>query len=286
MNWITDYVRPKLQKLTTETKPAVADNLWQKCPSCEQMLFHRDLVDNLSVCHYCNHHLRLNAYARLKLLFDNEEFTPITLPKVPLDPLKFKDSKKYVDRLKDYRKKTGQEDAILVAHGKIGGNPAVVAAFDFSFMGGSMGLAVGAALVAAAELAIKLDFPLIAIPASGGARMQEGPFSLMQMPRSTVAVQMMREARLPYLVLLVDPTLGGVSASFAMLGDITLAESGATIGFTGARVIQQTIKEKLPAGFQTAEYLQEHGMIDRVVHRKDLRATFKKILTLLRQKSL
>lgn len=284
MNWITDYVRPKLQRLTAEKKTDIPENLWQKCPSCEQMLFHKDLAENLFVCHYCNYHLRIDGKKRLDYLFDNGEYTLITLPQVPADPLKFKDSKKYTDRLKTYREKTGQDDAILVAHGKVEKIPMVIAAFDFSFMGGSMGMAVGEGLIGAAELAVKRGFPLIIIPASGGARMQEGVLALMQMARSTIAVQMVREAKLPLFLLLTDPTTGGVSASFAMLGDIAIAEPGATIGFTGARVIQETIREKLPPGFQTAEYLREHGMVDMVIHRKDLRKTLAKLIDLIQRK--
>ncbi|MEI8320763.1 MAG: acetyl-CoA carboxylase, carboxyltransferase subunit beta [Alphaproteobacteria bacterium] len=284
MNWITDYVRPKLQRLTADKKPEISDNLWQKCSSCEQMLFHRDLETNLFVCHYCNYHFRLDGKKRLDYLFDEGIYTLITLPSVPTDPLKFKDSKKYTDRLKAYRDKTNRDDAILVAHGSIGKKSAVVAAFDFSFMGGSMGMAVGEGLVAAAELAIKMNFPLIIVPASGGARMQEGVLALMQMVRTTIAVQLVREAHLPLFLLLTDPTTGGVSASFAMLGDIAIAEPGATIGFTGARVIQETIREKLPAGFQTAEYLRDHGMVDMVVHRKDLSETIARLIDLIRRK--
>lgn len=277
MNWITDYVRPKLGKITSK-KSETPENLWNKCPSCEQMLFHRDLEDNLNVCPHCDYHLRISARKRLEYLFEGA-YTETSLPSVKTDPLKFKDSKKYIDRLKAYRQKTGEEDAILVGHGKIRGQSAVVAAFNFEFMGGSMGMAVGEAIITAAETAIKLGFPLIVIPASGGARMQEGMLSLMQMPRTTVAVQMMREAKLPYIVLLTDPTTGGVSASFAMLGDFTLAEPKATIGFAGARVVQETIREKLPANFQTSEYLKDHGMLDLIVHRKDLPSIIKKILT-------
>lgn len=277
MNWITDYVRPKLNKLTSQQKNEAPDNLWTKCPSCEQLLFHRDLEDNLFVCPHCDHHLRITAQQRLNYLF-NGDYTPLTLREVKQDPLKFKDSKKYTDRLKEYRQKTGLEDAIVVAHGKIHKQPAVIAVFEFGFMGGSMGMAVGEAIVTAAETAIKLNFPLIVIPASGGARMQEGMLSLMQMPRTTVAVQMVREAKLPYIVILTDPTLGGVSASFAMLGDLTIAEPKSTIGFAGARVIQETIREKLPTDFQTSEYLKDHGMIDLIVHRKDLNSTIARIL--------
>lgn len=277
MNWITDYVRPKLGKIAPK-KTDTPDNLWDKCPSCEQMLFHRDLEDNLNVCPHCDHHLRISAKKRLDYLFEGA-YTEITLPTVKQDPLKFKDSKKYIDRLKAYRQKTERDDAIIVAHGKIREQSAVVAAFDFGFMGGSMGMAVGEGLVTAAETAVKLNFPLIVVPASGGARMQEGMLSLMQMPRTTVAVQMLREARLPYIVLLTDPTTGGVSASFAMLGDVTLAEPKATIGFAGTRVVQETIREKLPANFQTSEYLKDHGMVDMIVHRKDLPSALKKIIT-------
>lgn len=277
MNWITDYVRPKLGKISTK-KTDTPENLWDKCPSCEQMLFHRDLEDNLNVCPHCDHHLRISAKKRLDYLFEGSH-TEITLPSVKQDPLKFKDSKKYTDRLKTYRQKTDREDAIIVAHGKIRDQSAVVAAFDFGFMGGSMGMAVGEGLVTAAETAVKLNFPLIVVPASGGARMQEGMLSLMQMPRTTVAVQMLREAKLPYIVLLTDPTTGGVSASFAMLGDITLAEPKATIGFAGTRVVQETIREKLPANFQTSEYLKDHGMVDMIVHRKDLPSALKKIIS-------
>ncbi len=285
MNWITDYVRPKLQRASAEKKTETPENLWQKCPSCEQMLFHRDLADNLYVCPSCNYHLRLDVAKRLELLFDPGEMTVVTLPAVPQDPLKFKDTKKYSERLKEYRAKSGREDALMVAHGKVEESPLVAAVFDFSFMGGSMGMAVGEGILTAAELAVKLNYPLLIIPASGGARMQEGVLSLMQMPRTTIAVQMLREAGLPYIVLLTNPTTGGVSASFAMLGDITFAEPGATIGFTGARVIQETIREKLPPGFQTAEYLKSHGMIDAVLPRKELRPTLGKVLRLLRKAS-
>ena len=276
MNWITDYVRPKLEKMSTK-KSDTPENLWNKCPSCEQMLFHRDLEDNLHVCPHCDHHLRVSGKKRLEFLFEGA-FTEITLPSVKIDPLKFKDTKKYTDRIKSYRQQTDQDDAIIVGHGKIRGQSAVVAAFDFRFMGGSMGMAVGEGIVAAAETAVKLNFPLLIVSASGGARMQEGMLSLMQMPRTTVAVQLVREAKLPYLVLLTDPTTGGVSASFAMLGDVTLAEPKATIGFAGARVIQETIREKLPANFQTSEYLKDHGMVDIIVHRKDLPSIIRKLI--------
>ncbi len=279
MNWITNYVRPKLQALVR--KAEVPDNLWDKCPACEKMIFHRDLEANHRVCTHCGHHMRLPAKRRLETLFDDGAYARIELPKVALDPLKFRDQKKYVDRLKAAREKTGEQDAILVAHGRIGGMGAVVAVFDFEFQGGSMGLAVGEGLVAAAKLAVLQQSPLIVIPASGGARMQEGILSLMQMPRSVIAAEEVKEAGLPYIVVLTDPTTGGVSASFAMLGDIAIAEPGATIGFAGARVIEETLREKLPAGFQKAEYLLEHGMVDMVVHRHELRAMLVRLIGLL-----
>ena len=283
MNWLTNYVRPKLQALVRPKD--VPENLWQKCPSCGHMIFHRDLEKALNVCQHCGHHMRLGVKKRLEMLFDDGKYTRIELPKVVDDPLKFKDQKRYTDRLKDTRAKTGEQDAIIVAHGKMGGLNVVIAAFNFDFQGGSMGIAVGEGIVAAAELAVLQDAPLIVIPASGGARMQEGILSLMQMARTTVAVDKVKEKRLPYLVLLTDPTTGGVSASFAMLGDIAIAEPGCVIGFAGARVIESTIREKLPDGFQKAEYLLEHGMIDMVVPRKDLRATIVRTLSLLRNKA-
>lgn len=277
MNWLTNFVKPKIQALINK-KIDVAENLWTKCSKCEHMLFHRDLKINLGVCHHCDNHMRIPAKERLQNLFDNGLYTIQDIPKVIHDPLKFKDSKRYSDRLKEYRHKTGNEDSVLVAYGQVRGHNVVVCLFDFDFMGGSMGLYAGQAMVKAAELAVKSRSPMLAITASGGARMQEGILSLMQMPRTTIAVQMVKEAGLPYLTLLTDPTTGGVSASFAMLGDISLAEPGATIGFTGARVIEETIRQKLPEGFQQAEYLRDHGMIDVVVHRREISETLGKIL--------
>lgn len=268
MNWLTNFVRPKIQALMRRQE--VPDNLWTKCNACDHMLFHRDLVENQHVCHHCNNHMRLSIHQRFDLLFDNKSYTKIPSPKSLSDPLKFRDTKKYADRLKDYRQKTGLEDAIVIAYGQIGGNSAVLAGFEFGFMGGSMGTAVGQALVTAADLAVQSHCPLVVIPASGGARMQEGILSLMQMPRTTIAVERVKNAGLPYITILTDPTTGGVSASFAMLGDISIAEPGATIGFTGARVIEETIRQKLPEGFQRSEYLLEHGMIDMVTHRHQL----------------
>ncbi|MBI4966887.1 MAG: acetyl-CoA carboxylase carboxyltransferase subunit beta [Rhodospirillales bacterium] len=280
MNWLANLVRPKIQKWVRPKD--VPDHLWNKCPACANMIFHRDLEKNLFVCQHCGHHLKLAIKDRFAMLFDDGLFQKIELPKAPADPLRFRDLKRYGDRLKEAQNRTGEADAIQVAHGKMGGIGVVIAAFDFHFLGGSMGVAVGEGLVAAAELAVLQDAPLIVVPASGGARMQEGILSLMQMARSTVAVGRVKEKGLPYIVLLTDPTTGGVTASFAMLGDIALAEPGAVIGFAGARVIENTIREKLPEGFQRSEYLEEHGMVDMVVHRHELRATLIRLLGLLR----
>lgn len=279
MNWLSNFVRPKIRALVQ--KRDVPDNLWLKCPNCDAMLFSRDLEANLQVCQHCGHHMRLDAEARLAMLFDDGKYAEHPLPKVLADPLKFKDQKRYSDRLKEAQSKRNRQDALIVADGTIGGQPAVVAAFDFSFMGGSMGMAVGEGIVTAARLAVEKKAAFIAIPASGGARMQEGILSLMQLPRTVVAVEEVKEAGLPYIVLLADPTTGGVTASFAMLGDVHIAEQGAMIGFAGARVIESTIRETLPEGFQRAEYLLEHGMVDIVVHRKDLRDTLARVLALL-----
>ena len=280
MNWLTNFVRPKIRALVKSKD--VPEHLWTKCPSCDQMIFHRDLEANLHVCQNCGHHMRLATVERLRLLFDEGRYETVKLRPVVADPLKFRDDKRYMDRLREARGKTGRDDAIIVAHGRIDAVETVVAALDFTFMGGSMGIAVGEAIVAAAELAVGKHAPLVAITASGGARMQEGALSLMQMPRTVIAVQMVKEAGLPYIVLLTDPTTGGVSSSFAMLGDVHITEPGATIGFAGARVIAQTVRETLPDDFQTAEYLLEHGMVDMVVPRKELRATLARVLRLLR----
>ena len=279
MSWLTNFVRPKIRALVRKTE--VPDNLWDTCSACGKMIFHRDLEANQRVCTHCGHHMRLPAKRRLETLFDDGAYARIELPKTIQDPLKFRDQKKYTDRIKAARDKTGEQDAILVAHGRLGGVQTVIAVFDFEFQGGSMGVAVGEALIAAARLAVLQQAPLIVIPASGGARMQEGILSLMQLPRTVIAAEEVKEAGLPYIVLLTDPTTGGVSASFAMLGDIAISEPGATIGFAGARVIEETIREKLPAGFQKAEYLLDHGMVDMVVHRHELRATLARLLKLL-----
>jgi acetyl-CoA carboxylase carboxyl transferase subunit beta len=280
MSWLTSVVRPKLRELVGARRE-IPDNLWDKCPACGQMLFHRDLEKNLRVCQHCGHHLRLGVRERLAMLLD-EGWHPIDLPKMPIDPLKFRDIKRYSERLKEAHATTGRGEAVSVGGGSIGGLPVVVAAMDFEFMGGSMGVAVGEGLLTAARRAVDARATLIVVAASGGARMQEGILSLMQMARTTIAVEEVRAAGLPYVVVLTDPTTGGVSASFAMLGDITLAEPGAVIGFAGARVIEQTIRESLPEGFQRAEYLLEHGVVDMVVHRHTLRETLIRLLDLLR----
>ena len=280
MNWLSEFVRPRIRTLLGRKE--APDNLWHQCSACQQMIFHRELETNLKVCPHCGHHMRATAAERLAWTFDGGAFQKIDLPKVPADPLKFHDRKKYPDRLADARRKTGMEDAVLVAHGTVGGHRAVIAAMDFRFMGGSMGAAMGEALVTAARLAVLQKAALIVFTASGGARMQEGPVSLMQMPRTTIAVQMVREAGLPYIVVLTDPTTGGVTASFAMLGDIQIAEPNALIGFAGARVIEETIREKLPEGFQRAEYLLEHGMVDMVLARGEMAATLGRLLGLLK----
>ncbi len=278
MSWLTEYVRPKIRTLLGRRE--VPDNLWQQCPQCQTMLFTRDLERNCKVCTSCGHHLRPTASERLAYTLD-DGFTRIELPRAPADPLKFKDSKKYIDRLKEARDRTGLEDAILVAHGSILGQRAVVAAMAFEFMAGTMGAALGEAIVAAARLAVLQQAPLIVFTASGGARMQEGAVSLMQMPRTTIATQMVKEAGLPFITVLTDPTTGGVTASFAMLGDLQIAEPGALIGFAGSRVIEQTVRETLPEGFQRAEYLLEHGILDMVVPRTELRETLARVLGLL-----
>lgn len=283
MNWLSNYIRPKIRSIVGQKE--VPDNLWTKCPSCEGMIFNRDLEESLHVCPHCQHHLKISVKYRLSLLFDDGLYKTLPVPAVPQDPLKFRDKKKYGDRLREAQLKTGEKDAILVALGTIDGLPVVIAAFNFDFMGGSMGAAVGEGLVRAAEIAVQKRAALIAIPASGGARMQEGTISLIQLPRSVIAVRMVREAGLPYIVLLTDPTTGGVSASFAMLGDLQLAEPGCLIGFAGKRVIEETIREQLPPGFQTAEYLLDHGMIDKVVPRRELRETVARILGLLMRRT-
>ncbi len=280
MNWISNFVRPRIKGLMG-SKSASADNLWRKCPGCGEMVFHRDLIASGNVCPQCGHHMRVGAKERFAALFDEGAHERLPAPDVPQDPLRFRDDKRYSDRLKEYRAKTGQTDALTAARGRLDGVPVIIAVQSFDFMGGSLGLATGAALVAAMRTAVAEKRPFVLIVSSGGARMQEGILSLMQMPRTTAGVDMLNEAGLPYIVVLTDPTTGGVSASYAMLGDVQIAEPGALIGFSGPRVIEQTIRERLPDGFQRAEYLLEHGMLDMIVHRRDLKETLARLIRLL-----
>ncbi|MCW3477807.1 acetyl-CoA carboxylase, carboxyltransferase subunit beta [Limobrevibacterium gyesilva] len=282
MSWLTEFVRPKIRTLLGRRE--VPDNLWIQCPACQQMMFHTELDKNLKVCTHCGHHMRVTAQQRLGWTFDEGRFTRIELPKVPNDPLRFRDTKRYPDRLKEAREKTQLDDALVVAHGTIGGHRAVVAVMAFEFIGGSMGAAVGEGIVAAAKLAVLQDAPLIVFTASGGARMMEGAISLMQMPRTVIATRLVKDAGLPFITVLTDPTTGGVTASFTMLGDIQIAEPAAEIGFAGARVIEQTVREKLPEGFQRSEYLLGHGILDMVVKRTELAATLARLIGLLRVK--
>lgn len=271
MNWINNVVRPKIQSFLN--KREAPENLWVKCPESGEMVFYRDLEANQWVVPSSGYHMKIKARDRLANFFDNGSYTETELPQVAQDPLKFRDTKRYTDRLKEYRTRTGNDDSVIVASGTLLGNNVTVAVQDFDFMGGSLGMAAGSAIVAGLEQAVRNKTPFIMFTASGGARMQEGILSLMQLPRTTVAVQRLREAGLPYIVVLTNPTTGGVTASYAMIGDVHLAEPGALIGFAGARVIEQTIREKLPKGFQRSEYLLDHGMIDKVVHRHNLRPT-------------
>ncbi len=269
MNWINNYVRPRINSIFSRRE--TPENLWTKCDECGTMLFHREVSDNLNVCTNCNHHMHITPRDRFTALFDGGVFNEVKVPTPTVDPLQFRDQKKYPDRLRAAQKLTEEDEAMLVALGEIGRTPIVACAQDFSFMAGSMGMYVGNAIIAAAEQAVKLKRPLILFSAAGGARMQEGILSLMQMPRTTVAVQMLKEAKLPYIVVLTHPTTGGVTASYAMLGDVHIAEPNALICFAGPRVIEQTIRERLPEGFQRAEYLLEHGMLDRVTSRTQMR---------------
>lgn len=269
MNWISNVVRPKIRSFLNRRD--TPENLWIKCPETGQLVFYKDVEANQFVIPGSNYHMRIGATSRLKLLFDDGEFEDVALPEVAIDPLKFRDERRYTDRLKDARTKTNMMDAVKVAYGTLDGLPVTAAVQDFDFMGGSLGMAAAEAVIKGMEIAVERGTPFIMFAASGGARMQEGILSLMQLPRTTVAVEMLREAGRPYIVVLTNPTTGGVTASYAMLGDVHIAEPGALIGFAGPRVIEQTIREKLPTGFQRAEYLKEHGMVDMVVHRHQLR---------------
>ena len=279
MNWINNFVRPKINSLFSRRE--TPDNLWTKCDSCGTMLFHREVKDNLRVCANCDHHMHIAPRERLAALFDGGAYQEVAVPAPIQDPLQFRDQKRYPDRLRDARRATGEQAAMIVAEGEILRTAAVVACQDFGFMAGSMGMQVGNAMIAAAERAVERRRPVVVFTAAGGARMQEGILSLMQMPRTTVAVQMLKEAGLPYIVVLTHPTTGGVTASYAMLGDVQISEPNALICFAGPRVIEQTIREKLPEGFQRAEYLLDHGMLDWVTHRKKLRDELISILRMV-----
>ncbi|MCZ7852001.1 MULTISPECIES: acetyl-CoA carboxylase, carboxyltransferase subunit beta [Agrobacterium] len=280
MNWITNYVRPRINSMLGR-RPEVPENLWIKCPETGEMVFHKDLEDNKWVIPASGYHMKMPAKARLADLFDDGVYEALVQPKVAQDPLKFRDSKKYTDRLRDSRTKTEQEDTILAGVGLLKGLKIVAVVHEFQFMGGSLGIAAGEAIVKAFERAISERCPLVMFPASGGARMQEGILSLMQLPRTTVAVNMLKEAGMPYIVVLTNPTTGGVTASYAMLGDVHIAEPGAEICFAGKRVIEQTIREKLPEGFQTSEYLLEHGMVDMVIDRREIPDTLANMLKIM-----
>jgi acetyl-CoA carboxylase carboxyl transferase subunit beta len=279
VSWISNVVRPKIRNFLA--KREVPQNLWIKCPETGEMVFHRDLEANHFVVPGSGFHMRMNAKQRLAHFFDGGAWETIPLPDVPVDPLKFRDERRYTDRLRDARAKTGLNDAVVVGAGSVEKVPVVVAVQDFEFMGGSLGMAAGEGIVAGMLAACERQRPFIMFAASGGARMQEGILSLMQLPRTTAAVQALRDAKLPYIVVLTNPTTGGVTASYAMLGDVHIAEPGALIGFAGPRVIEQTIREKLPEGFQRAEYLRDHGMVDLVVHRHELRDVVSRICRLL-----
>ncbi|WP_193337482.1 acetyl-CoA carboxylase, carboxyltransferase subunit beta [Devosia beringensis] len=280
MNWIDNFVRPKIRSILGD-KSQIAENLWVKDPESGEMVFYRDLEANQWVVPNSGYHMKIKPADRLKTFFDDGAYKLVAVPGVPLDPLKFRDQKRYTDRLKESRAKTGYDDAVLVATGKLYERDITVAVQDFDFMGGSLGMAAGQGIITGLETAANHKTPFVLFVASGGARMQEGVLSLMQMPRTTVAVLRLREAGLPFFVVFTDPTTGGVTASYAMLGDVHIAEPGARIGFAGARVIEQTIREKLPKGFQRSEYLYEHGMIDMVVHRHDLRSTIGSLAAIL-----
>ena len=276
MNWLTNFVKPKLSSLVKRRE--VPEKLWNNCISCGNMIHHKDLSGNLRVCMNCDYHFRMSAGDRINLFFRENEYNEIELDKISDDPLKFSDKKKYKDRLKEYRKKTNRDDAFILLNGKLKDKEIILGLMNFEFMGGSMGRAVGGAIVKGAKISVEKKLPYVLVTSSGGARMQEGIISLMQMPRTIAAVDLLNENRIPYIVILTEPTTGGVTASFAMLGDVTIAEKGATIGFAGKRVIQDTIREELPIDFQKAEYLKEHGMVDIVSHRKDLKETLYKVL--------
>jgi acetyl-CoA carboxylase carboxyl transferase subunit beta len=278
MNWISNVVPPKIRSFLRRDTP---ENLWVKCPESGQLVFHKDLEANLMVVPGSGHHMAISPKARLAALFDGGHYEELPVPETLADPLKFRDIKRYADRLKEHRTKTGAMDSITLAAGKLEDQAVIAAVHDFAFQGGTLGIAAGEAIVTGMTEAVTRRSPFVIFTTSGGARMQEGMFSLMQMARTTVAVQRLRAARLPYIVVLTNPTTGGVTASYAMLGDIQIAEPGAVVGFAGARVIEQTVRERLPEGFQRAEFLQVHGMVDMVVPRTEMRETLARLCKML-----
>ena len=277
MNWLTNFVKPKLKALVSRRND-VPSNLWQNCPNCGNIMHHKDMYENFHICNSCDYHFRMPVEKRIEMLFSKENFHELQLEEIEDDPLNFTDTKKYSDRLNEYRKKIQRNDAFILGKAQINNNKIIAGFMNFDFMGGSMGRAVGGGIVKGALEATSEKCPYILFTCSGGARMQEGVISLMQMPRTVAAIELLNNNNIPYIVILTDPTTGGVTASFAMLADITIAEKGSTIGFAGKRVIQDTIREELPINFQKAEYLQDHGMIDIVVHRKELKKTISNIL--------
>ena len=285
MSWIDNVLPPKIRSFLGNTKRETPENLWVKDPESGEMVFYRDLEANQWVVPGSGHHMKIKAADRMASFMDGARYDVVPLPSVTQDPLKFRDQKRYVDRLKEMRLKTGMDDAVLVATGRLYDQPVTVAVQDFDFMAGSLGMAAGSAVVTGLEKAVDTKTPYVLFASSGGARMQEGILSLMQMPRTTVGVLRLRDAGLPYIVVFTNPTTGGVTASYAMLGDIHISEPGALIGFAGPRVIENTIREKLPEGFQRAEYLLDHGMIDMVVHRHKMRETLGRVLKLLTRKT-
>lgn len=282
MNWISNFVKPKINAMFSRRE--TPDNLWTKCDNCGTMLFHRELLEAQNVCSECNHHMYISPRQRFSSLYDGGLFTEIKMIEPSEDPLQFRDKKKYVDRIRDARKKTGESEAMIVTEGNLGRMKVIIAGQDFKFMGGSMGRSVGNAIISGITRAVKIKSPFILFSAAGGARMQESIFSLLQMPRTIAAVEMLKDAGLPYLVILTNPTTGGVTASYAMIGDIQIAEPNALICFAGPRVIEQTIREKLPEGFQRSEYLLEHGMLDIVLHRTEIREELIKMIHILMKK--
>jgi acetyl-CoA carboxylase carboxyl transferase subunit beta len=286
MSWFESIIPPKIKRKENGEKKAVPEGLWSKCASCEAVLYCTDLAKNLNVCPKCGHHNRITARKRIDFLLDKQDRQELGLAILPLDPLKFRDSKRYVDRLSSANEATNETDALIVMRGDIKSVPVVVAVFEFGFMGGSMGSVVGERFVQAVNACVTHHLPFICFSASGGARMQEGLFSLMQMAKTTAALEQLSRAKLPFISVLTDPTMGGVSASFAFIGDVIVAEPGALIGFAGPRVIEQTVRQTLPAGFQRAEFLLEHGAVDLIIDRREMRDRLANLCTLLMRTSI